>query len=200
MKIFFTILAMMQLTLGYSQTFIHQRITFDGNDMNNIPFKNPSIISNAHNTFSVDLTDYLYDSIRELIEINRPNIADSHPWISSDGLRLYYADDYYSSRLVMAKRTTINSFFDAPELINIPSVWGVSYWLSSDELDLYFTDYYNIFYTYRDAIDMPFHDPWIVELDGYPSPEYIDAISLSQDQTEIFLQWYNAGVHKVIEY
>jgi hypothetical protein len=187
MKIFLFLAAMGFSFSAYCQPFIYQSSTMKGTEMNYTPVQKPSIISNPHYFTPVDLTEYSYDSIRELMEINVPNEADAHPWISADGLRLYYTNA--SNHLVMTERTDINSYFGAPTVVPIPDL-GVSYWLSIDELDLYFSDINYIFYAHRAAIDLPFSTPQYVEIDGMGEQEYISAQSLNSAQNKLYLHTY----------
>jgi hypothetical protein len=188
MKAFLFLVAMGFSLSAYCQAFIYQRSTMNSIDMNNTPLKKPSVISNPHYYDPVDLTEYSYDSIRELMELNNPNDADAHPWISADGLRLYYTNAAY--QLVMAERTDINSYFGAPTVVPTHDQWGVSYWLSTNELDLYISDSYSIYYAWRDAIDLPFSDPFYVEIDGMGNPNYISAQFLNSAQNKLYLHTY----------
>jgi hypothetical protein len=185
---------------AYNQAFIYHSNPMDGNDMNNPAMKKPSIISNSCYFNPVDLTEYSYDTVRELTEINIPNFADAHPWISPDGLRLYYTNAFYNNQLVVTERANINSYFGTPIIVPIPNNWGISYWLSNDELDLYFTDSYFMFYARRDEIGLPFSWPTLLHLSGIPGPDYIDAQSLNSDQTKIILHVWDNGMDKIQEY
>jgi hypothetical protein len=116
------------------------------------------------------LTAYEYDSVRELSELNVPLEADAYPWLSSDGLRLYYtAYGNPSDMLVMAERVNTNSYFSAPVVMPLIAANPISFWLSTDELDLYFTDGMNFQYSHRSAIGATFDLPTIIDLVGLPT-------------------------------
>jgi len=175
----------------FSQAFMNPKNTVSGNDLNNTPIKKPSIISNAPFADPVDLTEYSYDTIRDLNEINSPGFADAFPWISPDGLRLYYTSGFYNNRLVVAEREDINSFFGAPALVALYVYEAYSYWLSSDELDVYFSYSdlnYGIYYSHRDEISLAFNDPILIYLPVYTG----SGVSLNSTQDELFLFAYNA--------
>jgi hypothetical protein len=190
MKIIIFLAATILSLSAYSQAFMQPRNMRDGGDMNNAPLKKPSIISNAPFSDPLETTEYSYDTVRALNEINVPNMEDVHPWISADGLRLYYTSGFYNDQLVMAERADINSYFGTPTLLPIPHNWGISYWLSTDELDLYFADGWGcrLYYSHRDAINQPFSFPYELILGGFPEQEdYLNAQSLNSTQFEVFI-------------
>ncbi len=200
MKLILFVVATILSISAYSQAFMQPRNMKDCDERNNAPLKKPSILSNEPFANSVDITGYSYDTVRELIEINNPGQADAHPWISSDGLRLYYTSGFNNDQMAMAERTDINSYFGTPVIIPIPYNWGISYWLSPDELELYFSDSYYIWYTNRDAINLPFSLPERLNLQGIPGPDYISAQSLNTEQNKMFLHIYDNGVHRILQY
>jgi hypothetical protein len=201
MKTFLYLLASLISLTAYSQAFIYHSNTIDGTEMHNPVLKKLSIISNPCYFNPVDLTEYSYDTVRELTEINTP-YADAHPWISPDGLRLYYTSDFYINQLVVTERADINSYFGTPTILPIPNNWGVSYWLSADELDLYFADgwYDNLWYSHRNATDLPFSTPWPLDLIGIGEPDYISAQSLNSEQTELFVHIYEGDSSKILQF
>jgi|GEM_PF-2673909 len=82
-------------------------------------------------------------NIRPISEINAQGYGDAYPWISEDGLRLYYTSQDINdsnSCIWSAKRTDIFSAFeDFNKLsINDETVDNLSSWLSHDELNIAF--------------------------------------------------------------
>jgi len=203
MKIFLFVAATILSISAFSQAFMHPRNMRDDSEMKNSPLKKPSIISNAPFANPVDMTEYFYDTIRELTEINIPNIEDAHPWISSDGLRLYYTSGFYNDQMVVAERSDVNSFFGVPTLVPIINNEGaISYWLSKDELDVYIAYGWDVdlYYSHRNAMNLPFEMPVHVILDGISGLEYLCEASLDATQNELFIFDYGSPVKRILEF
>ncbi len=76
---------------------------------------------------------------RALSEINHEERVDAYPWLSADGLRIYYtanADEGIDDKLFMASRnSTDDAFENITELdVNLEGEANVSCWLTNDEL------------------------------------------------------------------
>ncbi|MCX6842359.1 MAG: hypothetical protein NTX53_08785 [candidate division WOR-3 bacterium] len=112
-----------------------------------------------------------FDSVRALSEINVSGDADAYPWISPDGLRLYYTR---GSSLAVASRESVQSPFGAPEPFPIRSGGGFfSAWLTDDELETYFVGD-GIDYAWRlspgDSFSVPVQHPEFSELGFVSGP------------------------------
>ncbi len=79
-----------------------------------------------------------FDTIRELSEINEYGVADTYPWISDDGLRIYFQKN---NLIYNAHRNSDNEFFSNIEYltINFLNEDNIAPWLSQDQLELFFT-------------------------------------------------------------
>ena len=84
-----------------------------------------------------------YLGVRPITEINNPNLSEGYPYLSSDGLRLYYLQGSggpSTSALYVANRTAMGAYstFGSPVAVGgIPS--GItSYWNSSGELEIFY--------------------------------------------------------------
>jgi Secretion system C-terminal sorting domain/WD40-like Beta Propeller Repeat len=83
-----------------------------------------------------------FDSVSSLVQLNSADTAEAYPWLSSDGLRLYFtkgtglADEFFVST-----RDDINHTFGQPRPldVNFAGVRSISCCLSNDEHGLYFT-------------------------------------------------------------
>ena len=79
---------------------------------------------------------------RALDEINIANAVDAYPWISTNGLRVYFTQNVEGTdRIVMAERSSANEPFQKPVALdlNMNEYGNMSCWLSNDELTIYFT-------------------------------------------------------------
>jgi len=89
----------------------------------------------GENVFPEALKTHPY--IRYQSELNDPKVAEAYPWISADGLRLYYVKG--NSIYTSSRGSRYEDFGSADEL-NIENNSGItSCWLTNDELQLFTT-------------------------------------------------------------
>jgi hypothetical protein len=168
------------------------RYTAQNLDINGALLKNTSVQLNVPYANSTIVTVYDYDSIRSLSEINDPNYADAYPWISPDGLRLYYTSGANFNGLMFTQRADTNSFFITPTLVPILVSDALSYWLSTDELDVYISTRYNIKFAHRDSVSLPFNTPVTINLLGISGAPFLSGASLNEPQDELFMYYNNS--------
>ena len=140
-----------------------------------------------------------YADTRALSEINTAGVGDAYPWISSDGLRLYYINgfDAYNFALYYSERANVDSPFQTPTLAPINVVSPTSIWLSEDELVAYVTSIAvtgeKVFYYQRNSIAEPFGAPEEIVLNGI-TLGFVSAPSLNSAQNELILYATNFGI------
>jgi hypothetical protein len=162
-------------------------------DMNGVQLKNGCTPFLKPCFDSIPLTSYKYDSVRAMAELNDPLSADAYPWISEDGLRLYYMSGGNKNQLMFTQRAGTDSYFDDPTQVTVPDTNCFSYWLSTDELDLYSSDGSNLFYSHRDSVSQPFNEHVSISLSG-TSWSFISGPSLNKAQDELFLYSAEIGI------
>jgi len=132
------------------------------------------------------------EMIRPLSELNQPGrIGEGYPYISSDGLRIYFTigGDNLKSNLYFARSITTQDTFSELRLLspNFPS-GSFSCWLTNDELEIYFvTNDKVLFYSSRKSISSNFNNPEKVILIGRSDDAFISGPSLSGDNQELYL-------------
>ncbi len=133
-------------------------------------------------------SDIFYDSIRNISELNDLGLGDAFPWISADGLRIYYTKGNFSEkRLVVASRPDTLSLFNAPtEVPGVASVNSISHWLSEDELTIYLCNGASLYVSKRSTINSPFAIPAQVSL-SLPEFDYIYGPSLNADESKLYI-------------
>jgi len=152
-------------------------------------------------------------AIRSINEINDEERTDSYPWISADGLKLYFTKSTLESGhdlLYMVSRETATANFGTPELLNVNSYFEdrdvFSAWLTNSELDVYFivrgsNDSYNtalsLYHSERTTTDIDFSEPELVILNGEISG-FISAPSLTQDQSQLYLYNDDSGEKQIL--
>lgn len=106
--------------------------------MKKINLINLILILSATAIFAQTPVTIEFDEVRELTEINQYGVAEAYPWISEDGLRLYFTKDNY---IFMAERaSTIEEFSNPTQLaVNFIDHDNMGGKLSTDELEIYFT-------------------------------------------------------------
>ncbi|MBI5020342.1 MAG: T9SS type A sorting domain-containing protein [Ignavibacteriales bacterium] len=117
-------------------------------------------------------TSLPFDSLRALTEINSLDTADTYPWISPDGLHLYFTKgDGIEDDLFMSTRNNLNEPFSTPVLLEVDLITSrkISCWLSNDELELYFTA--------GESGDSVMHSIRQNPLDPFPAPVLIPSLS-----------------------
>jgi hypothetical protein len=145
--------------------------------------------------YATDYTPYLpvnsfsalvFDSVRALTELNVTNQADAFPWISADGLRLYYTNANPGESIKYTERNNLNSYFSPPVTLTIPNlIEKRSIWLSIDELDAYISTGSDIYFTQRTSVTSPFSTPVPISLTGGPYG-FVIGPSLNNAQNELF--------------
>ncbi len=137
----------------------------------------------------VSFQDSNYD-IRPLFELDQLATGEAYPWISDDGLRLYYTAFNTSTQsfaVWYSERSDINNTFDSHRLlsINSPQTENLSSCLSSDEKVIIFARRTNgeqrdtdIRIAYRDNLNEAFGPSYSIEF-----PEKIKGTLLSPSFT-----------------
>jgi len=137
-------------------------------------------------------------NIRPISEINSIGIGDAYPWISDDGLRLYYTSknsEQEKSCIWSASRNDVYSNFqDFNKLsINDHSVDNLSSWFSQDELTVAFVrrertgqQMTSIFIAQRNFPDEPFEEPQKIKIEGSIKGTLLSP-SLTPDKSELIL-------------
>lgn len=141
-----------------------------------------------------------YDSVRVLNEINVTGMADAYPWLSGDGLRLYFTKDTGSDYIYYTYRNNVNSYFTTPVPLDplLPAI--LSCWLSANELDIYFIQYSDnqLYYASRSSVTSSFGAPVHISLSGVSA--FISGPSLSPAQDELYLYNNSAGAKDILRF
>jgi hypothetical protein len=133
-----------------------------------------------------------YDSIRPLSEINNTTLGEGYPYLSSDGLRLYFIKGN-GPKVYIADRISVDSLFNKPTPLftGTDTLFSSSaVWLSPNELDIYTTGAYNTDSIYRYSranLSSNFGQPSAIALTGNTSHSFIGGISISSNQSELYL-------------
>lgn len=181
--------------LTFTQNYYHRNSSaniiqnVDILEQNHIPYLEKSL-----------LTLNSYDSVRALSEINTVNNNDMIPWLSPDGLRLYFIRGFYTQQLWFTHRSSIYSYFEEPTLMTIAYNGALSCWLSNDEYKIYYcAGAKKVYYSYRNVLGAPFFMPDSIHLSGI-SLSLIGGISLTPAQDELYITSAESFPYKVQEF
>ncbi|MBL7731123.1 MAG: T9SS type A sorting domain-containing protein [Chitinophagaceae bacterium] len=123
----------------------------------------------------------------EVASLNRDNVADAYPFISGDGLRLYYSSSHNASfsNLYISERKSIKEPFGEARLL-CPS-YETGYYcatFTADEQTMYLGKSGHIYVARRSSINATFGEPELVE--GLPGG-FIFAPAISPNGEELVL-------------
>lgn len=153
--------------------------------------------------------DFQFDSIRPLTELNNSLQADAYPWISNNGLNLYYISEDLNDnvdKLVHSSRSNINEFFSTPQTLSINSSVNdnSSPWLTEDELDIYFiirktngTMWTTLYHAERSSTNEDFSNKTIVNLLGDISGNLFSP-SLTMDMEKLYIYNSNSDTQNIL--
>lgn len=135
---------------------------------------------------------YYFEEVRSLNEINAPSAMDAYPWISPDGLRLYYTKGVTYNTFYFASRpdTLSNFTSNVPLPMKFNNIHMYQIWLTDDELEAYYILYKPgkipaLYYSNRNSINEDFSDSTRVKLNG-KKVNVILAPSLTKDKSQLF--------------
>ena len=171
---------------GFAQ--LNANLDADGNI-----FQNNTHLQNKLNNQQAALTTFSYSNVRALTEINDPLTADAYPWISPDGLRLYYTSGVNNNQLMFTQRPNATSNFVTPTLIPISTASLSSCWLSNNELDAYVCTVSSLYFTHRNSVSSTFNTPVTISLTGAPSYSTIKGASLNNLQDVLFVTLFSTS-------
>lgn len=137
-------------------------------------------------------------NIRPISEINEKGFGDAYPWISNDGLRLYYTaqnvDDEKSDIWVARRPDLYSSFEDIKSLSIYDDRYdNLSSWLTDDELTIAFIKRRRfgqkmtaLYISHRQSTSEDFNTPQIIKLDKTIKGTLISP-SFTQDLSELII-------------
>src|SRR5690606_9637075 len=113
-------------------------------------------------------SDIVDESYRPLTELNKDDNSEAYPFISDDGLRIYFTSGpFESSNIFVASREDASSSFSEAVLLseNFPP-GSHSSWLAKDELEIYFIHANQVYTSRRVHVSEKFPKPVPVKLSG----------------------------------
>lgn len=129
-------------------------------------------------------------NIRSLDEINDATVAESYPWLSKDGLRVYFTKQKGSNiTFFSAERATINDKFSAPVKLDIDIKDvnnNMSCYLTNDEKEIFILSGDRIYTATRGTAKEKFGEP--VEIAAANNSNgFMNGIALTDSKSEMYV-------------
>jgi len=143
--------------------------------------------------------DGTYKHIRMLTELNDPLQSDAYPWISGDGLSIYYNRNF---KMMFAKRKSVNENFSAPKEIDFDGnvqLEIVSCWLTPDEKTMFIVANNLIYRASRKSIDNKFSFPELMT-DEFKQFYFLAGISFLPDRKTMYLYYSTEDRQSILSY
>src|SRR5258706_6852161 len=184
------------LLFEFSETIRSQSL-----DMNGMPHEANHEVSYSFKSRTT-LSQFTWDSIRPISEINQADpIGEGYPYVSSDGLRLYFSQGTGNSvmNLYVSSRNNTGGPFGAKQLLssNFPN-GCFSGWLTNDELEIFYIYSSTMYYSSRTSSLSSFNTPTVVTLNGMGS-NFFAGPSLTLNKQELYLWSVNGTISKLIK-
>ncbi len=158
-----------------------------------------ALLSISFFTYSQNINSQLtFDSVRALNEINDQFTADAFPWISNDGLRLYYTQGSLTIFMKYSERATINDPWSAPTIL-MSGIPTTGFTLSSNELELFQGSGPDLLHYSRPNMASPFTNQTIVNLNLPVVPYFVRSISFDASGFQMFAYVNSPGVNEIFE-
>ncbi|HXH18879.1 MAG TPA: hypothetical protein VNJ07_07315 [Chitinophagales bacterium] len=133
--------------------------------------------------------DGAFVNVRPLDEINDPDISDSYPWLSDDGLRVYFTKQKGSEiTFYFAERKNQNEKFSKPKKLDftLPKISNnMSCFLSQNELEIFALSGDKIYHATRENLFSKFSTP--IEIGQSDNNGYMSGITMTNDRAELFV-------------
>lgn len=143
--------------------------------------------------------DGSYKHIRMLAELNDPIQSDAYPWVSGDGLRVYYNRNF---KMMYASRNSINDKFSNPvevDFVGEVQLEIVSCWLTSDEKNMFIVANNVIYRSSRKSLNDPFSFPEVMT-DEFKQFYFIAGISFLEDRKTMYLYYSTEDKQTILSY
>ncbi|MEZ5013541.1 MAG: hypothetical protein R2794_04555 [Chitinophagales bacterium] len=140
-----------------------------------------------------------YNRARPLSEINSNALSDAYPWLSADGLRLYYCRDF---KIFVTGRKNIQDPFAAPTPVYFNGevhLDVVSCWLTPKEDIMYIIANNNIYISYKDKKTSAFSLPQLFS-DAFKNFYFIASLSFAADKKTMYIYYSDEFEQSILKY
>lgn len=143
--------------------------------------------------------DGSYSKARELKEVNDSLLSDAYPWISPDGLDLFFSRDF---KLFHSSRTAAGAAFNTPEPVKFLGdiqLEIISCWLTPDQKSMFFIANNTIYRSTRKSADQPFSFPELYTQE-FKDFYFIAGLSFTPKGKDMILYYSDETSQSIIRY
>jgi len=145
----------------------------------------------------------VFNKVTSLSELNHSGLAEAYPWISDDGLTLYYVSEESANvnQLVCVSRKTLQSAFGHKSVLfpDMKDVLGC--WLNKTQTEIYFVERGHLFHAQRSMANQDFQAPVEITLDfGTMERGFFSGPSLTESQNELYLYYSGDGNTRILQF
>ncbi len=140
-----------------------------------------------------------FSSFRVLDELNDSTKSDSYPWLSGDGLRIYFTREF---KIMFAERRSLQDKFSSAAPIDFEGTVQleiVSAWFTADELDMYMIAGNRIYKSTRKSKQDSFGFPSLFT-DEFKDFYFIAGLSFAPDKKTMYLYYYDEYADYILQY
>ncbi|TVR78931.1 MAG: hypothetical protein EA412_07515 [Chitinophagaceae bacterium] len=134
-----------------------------------------------------------FNDIRPLNELHSSGYAFKYPWISADGLRLYYtiqSGSFLELRYAERNSTRDNFLERGPVVDGFDKISNnLSAQLSGDEKEIFVLSGQNLYYSVREDMEKPFPTP--LKIDEFEVEGYVNSITFTNDFDQMIAFYAN---------
>lgn len=155
----------------------------------------------ATSTISSSSKSVSFSGITPLDELNHSDIAEAYPWISDDGLTLYYVSgDFSAGQMKVVHRNSLTEKFGEPKTLFPSFDDQLGCWLNQNQTNIFFVQRGHLYQASRTSVNEGFSTPKEVNLDfkGHDN-EFFSGPSLTENMDELYL-YYSGDVTKIIQF
>jgi hypothetical protein len=195
---FYFVICLLSASGAFSQNF-SKSVDSYRIKANGMPIADAVNIVSAVETIA-STTSESFTDLRALTEINTAT-GDAYPWISGDGLRLYYINGSgIENTIKFTQRPDTNSNFTIPADIPFTAGVPISIWLSQDELDAYVCVdplAAGLYHMHRESVGESFGIPVLQTLSGITTT-FLSSVSLTPDHNEMYVFTSVSGYQRLV--
>ncbi len=140
-----------------------------------------------------------YGPVQLLSNLNDPLMSDAYPWISGDGMRLYYTRNF---KLLYTERTSADAAFSDPVDVRFAGevqLEIMSVWLSPDERSLFLVANNRIYRSQRKSSADIFSLPELYT-DEFKDLYFISGVSFAPDKKNMYLYYSDEQTQQILHY
>ncbi|MFI5171634.1 MAG: hypothetical protein ACHQFW_04545 [Chitinophagales bacterium] len=140
-----------------------------------------------------------FGNVRPLTEANDDELSDAYPWLSGDGLKLYFSRNFI---LYYAERNSLSDKFSTPvpvKYLGDVNLEIVSCWLTPNEKIMYFISNNNIYKCTRKNLTSAFSFPELYTTE-FKDFYFIAGLSFMPDKKTMFIYYSDESTQQILKY